>query len=82
MNKLLTTNFDHRVPLFKGGDNNPHSLKNWMLISEYANQEKNKVCKVCHELDCNNCALAYPENNSIIKPTGQSLEDYNIKITL
>ena len=79
MNKLLIINFDHRVPLFKGGENDPNDLKNWMLISEYANQEKNKVCKVCYEIDCDNCALAFPENNLIIKPSQQNLKDYYIK---
>ena len=48
-------------------------------LRKYANQEKNKVCKVCKELNCDNCALAFPENNSTIKPSQQNLEDYYIK---
>ena len=49
-----------------------------MTISEYANREKNKICKTCNEEDCSNCALAFPEKNNIIKPSGQNLK--NLKI--
>ena len=73
--KLTSINYDHKVPLFKGGDDSPDSPKNWMTISEYANREKNKICKTCDYANCNECALAFPENTSTIKPSGQNLKD-------
>lgn len=75
---LTSINYDHRIPLFKGGNDDPNSDNNWMTISEYANREKNKICKTCNEDDCKDCALAFPEKNNIIKPSGQNLK--NLKI--
>lgn len=78
LSKMLVCVYDHKVPLFKKGDDDPNKIDNWQIISEYANNEKNKVCKSCTESDCSNCALAYPEKNSIIKPTNQNLKNLNI----
>jgi len=75
MNKLLIMNFDHRTPLFKGGDNSCDDLNNWMLLSEYVNQEKNKICKTCAENNCQGCGLAFPEKSHIIKPSKQNLKE-------
>lgn len=78
LSKMLTIVYDHKVPLFKNGSDDPKSLDNWQIISWYANNEKNKVCKSCDEKNCDDCALAYPEKNNIIKPTKQNLKNLNI----
>lgn len=78
LSKMLEIVFDHRVPIFKGGSDDSTKIDNWQILSWYANNEKNKVCKSCYEKSCDNCALAYPNEGSIIKPTGQSLKDCKI----
>ena len=75
MSKMLEIVFDHRVPLFKGGSDDNTNLDNWQVLSWYVNNEKNKVCKNCYENNCDDCALAYPENSEKIKPTNQNLKD-------
>ena len=70
---LQIIQYDHRVPLFKGGDNNPDSPKNWQLLSELVNREKNKLCGICQHESCINCALAFPEESKIIKANGQNI---------
>lgn len=75
MSKMLEIVFDHRVPLFKGGSDDNTKIDNWQVISWYVNNEKNKVCKNCYETNCEECALAFPENNEEIKPTKQNLKD-------
>ena len=75
MSKMLEIVFDHRVPLFKGGSDDNTNLDNWQVLSWYVNNEKNKVCKNCYENNCDDCALAYPENSIKIKPTKQNLKD-------
>lgn len=79
LSKMLELVFDHRVPIFKGGSDDNTKIDNWQILSWYANNEKNKVCKNCYEKNCDNCALAYPEKSNIIKPTEQSLKDCKIK---
>tara|TARA_B100000767_G_scaffold232877_1_gene224987 strand:- start:449 stop:1186 length:738 start_codon:yes stop_codon:yes gene_type:complete len=78
--KLLEREFDHRVPLFKGGSNDPSKLDNWMIISSLANREKNKVCKSCDgsSINCKTCALAFPESYDLVFPTKQNLKNLNI----
>jgi len=78
LSKMLELVFDHRVPIFKGGSDDNTKIDNWQILSWYANNEKNKVCKNCYEKNCDNCALAYPEKSNTIKPTGQSLKDCKI----
>jgi hypothetical protein len=79
LSTMLEIVFDHKIPIFKGGSDDNTKIDNWQILSWYANNEKNKVCKSCYEKSCDNCALAYPKENSIIKPTGQSLKDCKIK---
>ena len=67
---LKTVNYDHRRPLFKGGGNN---IDNYHIISEFANREKNKICKLCQDPKCERCALAYQEHNDLIYPTKQNI---------
>lgn len=78
MKKLYIKAYDHRVPLAKWilmeYEGDPNTLDNYQLISEYANAEKNKVCKTCKE-DCYGCALSFPEVFDIVKATGQSTRD-------
>lgn len=78
---LLTLEYEHRVPLFKGGSDDPDKKDNWQLLSEYANKEKNKICKTCLEDEegCKQCALAFPESNKVIKPSNQNLKDLGFK---
>ena len=78
LSRMLEIVFDHKVPIFKGGSDDNAKIDNWQVLSWYANNEKNKICKNCYENNCNNCALAYPEDNSVIKPTAQSLKDCKI----
>jgi hypothetical protein len=78
LSTMLEIVFDHKIPIFKGGSDDNTKIDNWQILSWYANNEKNKVCKSCYEKNCDNCALAYPKENSIIKPTGQSLKDCKI----
>ena len=40
--------------------------------------ETGMYCGEPNEKNCDNCALAYPKENSIIKPSGQSLKDCKI----
>lgn len=68
---LLAT-YDHRRPLSKGGSD---ELSNIQLISQLANDEKNKICNVCDGKKCEQCALAYPEKFDIIIPTGQNIKE-------
>ena len=49
------------------------SIDNFQIISEFVNREKNKICKSCHDAQCEKCVLAYPENFIKIHPTGQDL---------
>ena len=59
LSKMLTIVYDHKVPLFKNGSDDPKSLDNWQIISWYANNEKNKVCKSCEDY------LVSPEASSL-----------------
>jgi len=80
LSRMLEIEFDHKVPIFKGGSDDNSKLDNWQVLSKYVNKEKNKICTDCYLENCDNCALAYPEKSSVIKPTGQSLK--NCKIIL
>ncbi|MEM0134980.1 MAG: hypothetical protein QXU18_07110 [Thermoplasmatales archaeon] len=71
----LIAEFDHRRPLFKGGTND---LDNFQLVSKLANNEKNKICRACKSNNCEECALAYPENHSIILGNGQDLSTIRV----
>ena len=78
MSKLFMKAYDHRIPLSKwkslGLSHDQNDISNYQLISEYANSEKNKVCKACNE-DCFGCALSFPEMFKVVKATSQSMED-------
>ena len=83
LKNLQMIQYDHRVPLFKGGDENPNSPENWQLLSELVNREKNKLCNICSSIKCSDCALAFPEKSYIIKANEQSIKDIidNLKQT-
>lgn len=68
----LLANYDHRVPLSRGGKD---ELNNMHLISQLANDEKNRICNNCRDGDCRYCALAYPEKYSIIQANGQRIDE-------
>jgi hypothetical protein len=65
--------YDHRIPLFQGGDN---QLDNMQLVSEQVNQEKRKICISCKNVKCEKCALAFPEEYHIIQANFQDISDW------
>jgi hypothetical protein len=69
---LMLASYDHRRPLSKGGSN---ELSNWQLLSRLANDEKNKICNICDGTNCEQCALAYPENFNIIQANNQDINE-------
>ena len=75
MSSALKIRFDHRIPLSEEGDTNPNKIDNWQIISEYANQEKLKLCVSCVKKTCSICALAYPEKNKIVISNGQNISE-------
>ena len=77
MKSSLTPAYDHRRPIFQYG---PDTDSNIQLISELANREKNKICLSCKNVDCDHCALAYPENYVIVKANNQNIGDIIKKI--
>jgi hypothetical protein len=80
MKNLQMIQYDHRIPLFKGGDHDPNSPSNWQLLSELVNREKNKSCNACEAEGCETCALAFPEDYDTILSNNQDIS--NILITL
>ena len=75
LKNLQIIQYDHRVPLSKGGSEDPNDPANWQLLSELTNREKNKMCNSCTSIKCKECALAFPENSSIIQANGQNIEE-------
>ncbi len=61
---------DHRVPQLKRGSD---EIDNLQILSYYVNERKNQICAKCNELNCDNCALAYPEKSTIVKPTKEEI---------
>ncbi len=72
MKHAMSLAFDHRKPLSKGGSNAEH---NFQLLSQMANNEKNKICNSCKDPQCEMCALAHPERVRTIHPTGQDISN-------
>ena len=72
MNRLISPAYDHRIPLFAGGDN---KIENYQLLSAEVNQEKNRMCVSCKTQKCKVCALAYPEKYPIIQANFQDISD-------
>lgn len=66
---LMTINYDHGRPKFKGGVD---FIDNFQIISEFANREKNKIYN-CHDDQCEKCALAFPEKSNKIYLTDQDI---------
>ncbi len=73
MKQAITPAYDHRIPLFRGGDN---TLENIQLISEQANQEKRKICISCKNVKCEECALAFPEDYTVIQANFQDISEW------
>ena len=72
MNRLISPSYDHRTPLFAGGNN---TIGNIQLLSAEVNQEKNRMCVSCKTKKCKVCALAYPEKYSTIQANFQDISD-------
>ena len=75
MGRLRKIEWDHRIPLLKGGSDSESNPENWQMLSSYINKEKNKICRACKFLECKKCALAFPEENNIILPTKNKIDD-------
>lgn len=73
---LVRATYDHRRPISKGGTDD---LENLQLLSVFVNAEKNKICNVCNKNICEKCALAYPEEFSIIQANNQDISNLKIK---
>lgn len=72
MKNFIIPAYDHRIPLFVGGED---SVDNIQLVSEQANQEKRKICISCKNIKCEGCALAFPEDYSIIMANSQDITE-------
>lgn len=64
---------DHRFPVEKGGPST--ELDNYQMLCFSCNKSKWQVCNICDEVDCKNCALAYPEKTTVIYPTQEDISD-------
>lgn len=73
MKQSIIPAYDHRIPLFQGGDN---TLDNMQLVSEQVNQEKRKICISCKNVKCEECALAFPEEHHIIQANFQDISEW------
>lgn len=74
-NKKFLSNFrriaiDHRIPQSKNGKD---IFSNLQLLSYYVNERKNQICAICPNPKCKKCALAFPEKNFTIWPTGENI---------
>lgn len=94
LSENLKEKLDHRIPLIRGGGNNP---QNFQFACSECNNQKRSQCKGCY-FDCNRCFLAFPEKfprgiiirpqnsetwgkiNSEAQSRGMTLEDYVIEM--
>ncbi len=72
MSNLRKIAIDHRRPMKYSGKN---ELDNLQLLSYYANERKNQICVKCKSNECEICALAYPEQHSIVMATNEDISD-------
>ncbi len=68
----LRRRIDHRIPVQKDGKSED---KNYQILCFYCNKSKWQICNPCSKPDCENCALAFPENTTKIFPTGEDIAD-------
>lgn len=73
MKQSIIPAYDHRIPLFQGGNNTPDNMQ---LVSEQVNQEKRKICISCKNVKCEECALAFPEEYHIIQANFQDISEW------
>lgn len=64
---------EHRVPVEKGGHST--NLTNYQMLCFYCNKSKWQICNICTEDNCDNCALAFPEEHTTIAPTKEDISD-------
>ena len=69
-NKNVRLDQDHKIPRVRGGSD---EINNWQPLCAECNNFKSTSCRSCN-LDCQNCAWAYPEKFNQIK-----LCDYHLK---
>ncbi|MEG2324429.1 MAG: HNH endonuclease signature motif containing protein [Anaerovoracaceae bacterium] len=68
----VTLEFDHRIPVDRGGDSN---IMNYQALCHYCNKSKRQMCFICSETCNKNCALVSPETSSIVLATGEDISD-------
>ena len=70
--RLRVKAIDHRRPKLKQGKT---EFDNLQILSHYVNERKKQICSICTEPKCEKCALAYPENTTIVYPTGDEISE-------
>ncbi len=65
--------FDHRIPVEKGGSS--EEPENFQALCFYCNKSKWQICTICLSETCEQCVLAYPEQNTLITPTQENISD-------
>lgn len=69
----LRRRIDHRIPVEKGGSSD--DPKNFQILCFYCNKSKWQICNICSNPHCHQCALAFPEGNVRVFPTGENIDD-------
>lgn len=64
--------FDHRIPIERGGDNN---IDNFQALCHYCNKSKRQICFICDKKCSLECALASPEKHKVILATSEDISD-------
>ncbi|SJZ94474.1 HNH endonuclease [Pilibacter termitis] len=68
----VTLEFDHRIPIDRGGEN---IFENYQALCHYCNKSKRQMCFVCTETCSDSCALVNPSNSHIVLATGEDISD-------
>jgi hypothetical protein len=65
--------WDHRHPVEKSGTSED---ENYQALCFMCNKHKWQICQLCPTSpDCSKCALAFPEINKIVIPSGEDISD-------
>lgn len=68
----VTLEFDHRIPIERGGDN---ITENYQALCHYCNKSKRQICFNCTTVCTKSCALVSPESENIILATKEDISD-------
>lgn len=80
--QLKIIEFDHRIPFDIDPDQDQNPETAFMLLSQYINNKKKDICikcKVDENVNCKECALAFPEHYTKIVPTQQDISEFRTK---